>query len=156
MRSLGEDVGLLYRNRGKERHIYTLHDDVAMAIESYAKKELSSLDLASWHDREKVRKVHQKLVEFYQTSSITQQNKKMTFFNLLKEWFIRYFKLKDNTKIASKYTVSKDNIDGINNNFEACYHKIMLKERFERKFEITREEFAKFDTKLYRFNPNEN
>ena len=58
------DVGLLYR--GEKRNLYKLHDDVAMAIESYAKKELGSYRLASWHDNVEVARVHRELMEFYQ------------------------------------------------------------------------------------------
>ena len=35
-----------------------------------------------------------------------------------------------------------DELHGVNSAFEGCYHKIMLRERFERTFELTREEFA--------------
>jgi tetratricopeptide (TPR) repeat protein len=99
-------VGLLHRGKGKERNIYTLHDDVSVAIKSYAKKEFASTNsknmaLVSWHDQKEVREVHQGLMEFY----------------------------------------THKQIRGVNGSFESCYHKIMLREGFEREFEVSRGEF---------------
>jgi len=99
------DVGLLYRGKGRNRNIYTLHDDVAMAIESYAQKEFDNSKLASWHDHKKVAKTHKRLMEFYQEF---------------------------------------EDINGINSAFEGCYHKIMLREGFEKDFEVMRGEFVSF------------
>ena len=69
------DVGLLYRGKGKERNIYTLHDDVYNAIEAYARKELQVNNL-SWHDNDKVQTLHQKLKEFYQINKDSLGNYK--------------------------------------------------------------------------------
>ena len=33
-------------------------------------------------------------------------------------------------------------LHGVNSDFEGCYHKMMLREGFEREFEVTREELA--------------
>ena len=58
------DVGLLEREKGKRRKLYKIHDDVAISIKSYAKKELTERGL-SWYDNLKVAKVHRDLMEFY-------------------------------------------------------------------------------------------
>jgi hypothetical protein len=67
-------VGLLHREKGKERNIYTLHDDISVAIKSYAKREFDSLALVSWHDQKEVREVHQRLMEFYTHKQIRGVN----------------------------------------------------------------------------------
>jgi len=112
------DTGLLHRGRGKERHIYTLHDDVYNAIEAHARKELKNvnwygyeqdddndtvlkLSHLSWHDNEKVQNIHKELKFFYE----------------------------------------RDNVDRVGSNFNACYHNMMLKQNFESDFNKDRKEF---------------
>jgi len=66
------DKGLASIGNDNKINKYLLHDEVLLAIKANARKELKG-DFLSWHDNEKVRKIHSKLEEFYTKKKLVDE-----------------------------------------------------------------------------------